>query len=274
MNTSEKVYFRPAIGQNFEFETKEFKEIKQSLDMRPLGDSVTMMSKSKFLYSCRDFEQDSITRSAVKFLAFEQQNRDAHSNNEVKLSENPMQNGLQAFSGATFSVQVGKFGEILNIEGYDMFKTKFDKFYKDANAEKDVNTNVFFSRQYFKDFFERLTTILPKSGAAVGDQWQIEQSVLTCDHIRSTVSYKLVSINDGIALIHANYKIDYPLPMMSGTEMQLKGMGEGEIRLSASTGMLISSSNSMLAEGNINLGARTMTMDCKFSTDITSRMIE
>lgn len=182
-------------------------------------------------------------------------------------SFDPVTMVLAAFRNASIGYMVDGTGKVKDISG---FKELSSEIYKLAGGNPDsiqlLQTSVsqYTDSKSMQSRFEGTFKLLPDSVLKEGDSWILTEPVTSDIYKNVETKYKVKSIKNGVITITANADIDIasqPM-MMERTQITttLEGNQSGEIKIEASTGMLISSTSNLKLKGNILVMGQTIPM--------------
>jgi len=259
-------------GKMFEFEISEQKEIAQPKGLPGKVKPQLISSKIKFNYFGHDAYTGENPKARVEFLDYTQNSADngASDSSVNMVRQDSFQNRLAAFRGAKFSLEIAKSGKVNSMEGYDAFRSDFDRLSDGAGG----NSAVFFPREYFMQLFEKISAILPDSEISISSTWTVDQDVVVSDPlIIAKGVYRVVEMNSDAIHVRATYNVDQSFEFQPGKSMVMEGHGEGDFIVNSKTGILVRSYTSVAVAGSVTGGQTNLTTNVRYTTEITSKTI-
>ncbi|MDO4763548.1 MAG: DUF6263 family protein [Flavobacteriaceae bacterium] len=177
-------------------------------------------------------------------------------------------------AGSSFGIKMKENGEIISISGieeiYKKMETAVKPLIKDANQRKQF-IEYFkqgFNENVLKNEFAKGINILPKKGVKIGESWTETENIDEAGKIKSTITYTLTKVENGIAEI----SIKGGIPKKSDKKTQngitatisIEGTQNGSIQIDENTGWIL---NSKLNIKTINKQSMT---DGKITESVTS----
>lgn len=177
-------------------------------------------------------------------------------------------------AGSKFSVKMKENGEVLSISGFDEVYKKMEKtmtpIIKDKKHRADFmqNFKIGFNENLLKGEFAKSINILPKKGVKIGESWTITENLDPSGKIKSTLTYTLDKVENGVAEI--SVKGSVPKKSDKNTQegltrtVSIEATQNGILRVDESTGWI---SNSKI---NIKTTNKESVTDGKVTQSATS----
>lgn len=154
-------------------------------------------------------------------------------------------------AGSKFSVKMKENGEVISISGIDEVYKKVEKavapLIKEANHRKQFMEyfKTGFNENMIKGEFEKGINILPKKGVKIGESWTETENIDESGKIKSTITYTLEKVENGIAEV----SIKGGIPKKSDKQTQngitgtisVEGTQSGNMQIDEKTGWILSS---------------------------------
>lgn len=186
---------------------------------------------------------------------------------------NPMERMLGLLKAAEIKATITPHGEVSNIIGYKELGEKVIGEF-DANDEYGkkmarAQWEQMVGQGLIKKNIDQLFKMFPDSAIRVGDKWKIQSEKEGELGLEAQTSYQLKAINNDIALIHSEGKLE-----SSGTQTNLaglqamadlKGTQDGEYKIETKTGMLLQSQQKADIEGVVQTMGRQLPIRVKVS---------
>ena len=141
----------------------------------------------------------------------------------------------KVLAGSKFTVKMKENGEVISISGINDLYAKIEKavspLIKDANAKKAFieQFKQGFNEKLIKEEFSKGINILPKKGVKIGESWTETDNITPDGKVKSSVTYTLAKVENGIAEI----SIKGGIPLKSEKQTQ-----QGNITIDQNTGWI------------------------------------
>jgi Family of unknown function (DUF6263) len=188
-------------------------------------------------------------------------------------SFDPIEKIFGAFKNAAIQVQSDEKANVKKVTG---FKELTDKMWTLAAGNPDalqmLNTTVkqYVAEENIKSSFEKTFKPLPDKLLKEGDTWVESQPVSSDLKTNIDNTYKVKSIEDGIATITISSDINMENQQAqverTSVTTNLKGSQSGEIKMETATGMLLSSYTKLKLKGDILVMGRTVPLKMTISS--------
>jgi len=154
----------------------------------------------------------------------------------------------KVLAGSKFTVKMKENGEVISISGINDLYTKIEKavspLIKDANAKKAFveQFKQGFNEKMIKEEFSKGINILPKKGVKIGESWTETDNITPDGKVKSSVTYTLAKVENGIAEI--SIKGGIPLKSEKQTQqgvtatISIQGTQQGNITVDQNTGWI------------------------------------
>ena len=154
----------------------------------------------------------------------------------------------KVLAGSKFTVKMKENGEVISISGINDLYTKIEKavspLIKDANAKKAFveQFKQGFNEKMIKEEFSKGINILPKKGVKIGESWTETDNITPDGKVKSSVTYTLAKVENGIAEI--SIKGGIPLKSEKQTQqgvtatISIQGTQQGNITIDQNTGWI------------------------------------
>lgn len=264
------VLFNPEVGVTYKYEIDEIKEIEQAIGSCENKVQLTVSNKIGLIYKI--LKKGNINYEV--FVRFENCIMDSHSGEDTEGDFASRQKSIEAFKDAIFSFNLIADGRVGNIKGFKEFKEKFI-ILNAANGKPSDAFNIpdsSFKEEYFKDIFEKISTILPDKAVFVNSSWLRKGSLEIGESQSHDVQCTLDSINAGIAYIKTISPIEQTIDALNHS-VKMKGNENGIIEIEAETGMLITSSQKSIITGNLKIGEVDVCMSINRRSIITGKKL-
>ena len=145
----------------------------------------------------------------------------------------------KVLAGSKFTVKMKENGEVISISGINDLYAKIEKavspLIKDAKAKKAFieQFKQGFNEKMIKEEFSKGINILPKKGVKIGESWTETDNITPDGKVKSSVTYTLAKVENGIAEI----SIKGGIPLKSEKQTQ-----QGNITIDQNTGWIKKSS--------------------------------
>jgi hypothetical protein len=265
------VLFNPEVGITYKYEIDESKEIEQAIGGNENKVKLTVNSKIELVYKIMKKIHDNYE----VLVQFENCIMDSHSEENTESDLALRQKNIAAFKGAIFTFNLTADGRVENIKGFKEFKEKFALL----NATNTKSNSVFnhipdtsFEEGYFKDIFEKISTVLPSKTIFINSTWLHNESVEIGEPQRLSVQHTLDSIITGTAYIKTTSPVEQTITALNhGVKMQ--GNKNGVIEIDAETGMLIKSFQKSTITGSLKIGGAGVDMNINRSCMIKGKKL-
>ena len=149
-------------------------------------------------------------------------------------------------------VKMKENGEVISISGINDLYAKIEKavspLIKDAKAKKAFieQFKQGFNEKLIKEEFSKGINILPKKGVKIGESWTETDNITPDGKVKSSVTYTLAKVENGIAEI--SIKGGIPLKSEKQTQqgvtatISIEGTQQGNITIDQNTGWIKKSS--------------------------------
>lgn len=157
----------------------------------------------------------------------------------------------KTLAGSKFNVKMKENGEVVSISGIEEVYQKMEKavtpFIKDAKQRKQFveQFKQGFNEKLIKEEFEKGINVLPKKGVKIGESWSETENITPDGKIKSTTTYTLTKVENGIAEI--SVKGGIPLKSEKQTQegvtatMSMEANQQGKLQIDENTGWVLNS---------------------------------
>jgi Family of unknown function (DUF6263) len=271
LSNEKGILFNPEVGVTYKYEIDESKEIEQAIGGNENKVKLTVNSKIGLVYKIMKKIHDNYE----VLVQFENCIMDSHSEEDTERDLALRQKNIAAFKGATFTFNLTPDGRVENIKGFKEFKENFVLL----NATNTKSNSVFnhipdtsFEEGYFKDIFEKISTVLPSKTIFINSTWLHNESVEIGESQRLSVQHTLDSISTGTAYIKTTSPVEQTITALNhGIKMQ--GNKDGVIEIDAETGMLIKSFQKSTITGSLKIGEVGVGMNINRSCMIKGKKL-
>jgi len=265
-----KIKFKSNLGQLYNYDVCETKEVRQQIGGKEAVVISTIENKMNFSSEAIGNSKDA-NNAIIQFNTFSLNDKSKDYLNMQEqdgfLDNNVFQNGVKAIEGLQFKINLTNSGCVDSINGYEIFKQRFDSI-----ANSPINNNKgnleALREDYFKDIFQRISCILPDTGAAINSSWMRWDSESLGDTPSIKSNYELYKIANGLAHIKVFAKVEKELKALNGI-LIMSGIETGEIKLEVESGMVISSEKALTLTGSMKIGKANLLMNVNRKTVIT-----
>ena len=172
----------------------------------------------------------------------------------------PEEKIFAAFNNASIQANIDTLGRVQNIQGIHSIIEQMQQLGGNNSQAQQAVQNL--ARQYLSDAImkttiEQQTKIFPRRNMKVGEIWTQQSKVSPEMDVSYPVTYKLVSISNGIANITVAGDVALNDQRTSlnnySAVMSLEGKQKGAIKVNLNTGMIEQSKTSFIASGTMQL---------------------
>ena len=154
----------------------------------------------------------------------------------------------KVLAGSKFTVKMKENGEVISISGINDLYAKIEKavspLIKDTKAKKAFieQFKQGFNEKLIKEEFSKGINILPKKGVKIGESWTETDNITPDGKVKSSVTYTLAKVENGIAEI--SIKGGIPLKSEKQTQqgvtatISIQGTQQGNITIDQNTGWI------------------------------------
>jgi hypothetical protein len=184
---------------------------------------------------------------------------------------------FSVFNNATIGAVVTSQGIIKSVSGV---KELHDKLYSLTDITPVALENMpasakqFFSDAFFKTSIEHNFKVYPPKPVKEGDTWELSDTLQSELQVPVKITYKLESLDDGIATISlsSDISIDEPIQVQGYTaNANMDGNEEGKLKIKISSGLLQSSETSFNIKGKIEILGKEISIKYKTVSTIIGK---
>ncbi len=199
----------------------------------------------------------------------------------AKISIDPTERILGGMKGASLWVTMTSMGKILKVDGYKAMSDSLLNATGVAANNQDVASfqkqmEKLVGEEFIKSILEQGAGLFPDKPVYEGDTWnRKETQTIGGLKVNASTTYKLKSIDDGIANLTAETDIDNQeadLQTMGYTvSTSLQGDENSNYQIESTTGFLISSKQESSLKGTIQMMGQEIPIKIKTTKEISTR---
>lgn len=272
LSNEKGVLFNPEVGTSYKYEIDEIKEIEQAIGSNENKVKLIVNSKIGLVYKILK----KMNNRYEVLVQFDSCVISSHTGDVDEKDLASHQKNIEAFKGATFNFNLLADGRVENIKGFKEFNEKF-AILNTANTKPDNTFNNMsdssFKEEYFKNVFEKISTILPGKLVSINSSWVRKDSLEIGELQSLNVQCTLDSISTGIAYIKTTSPIEQTIAALNHS-VKMKGEEDGTIEIDVETGMPITSSQKSIITGSLKICEVDVAMNINRRSIITGKKLK
>lgn len=169
---------------------------------------------------------------------------------------------LSIMTQHTFNIQVEKSGDIVDVSSFDDYWNSVAADIEELNdtqiSQILEQLKTSFGKTNMTQNFEMNFGMLPGGKIKIGEEWAHSGSLTTSVEMTSQSVYKLISVENGVALISVTTALNadpneiYDMNQMK-VQYTLGGVLEGTVRIDLNTGWLVRSEQTQKIKGSMKV---------------------
>jgi hypothetical protein len=265
-----RLLLNPAADSKYPYEISTRSEYNFEVEGRKM-DNLTKVNAAVVYNISKDSTGDFVIHIQYDKLHVYSKNGDSESDLDAANAANsgdPVEILLGGLKEANIVAKVSPAGEVRSVSGFREIYNKYVNPLPAANtyqltpAIKQRWDNLV-GEQLINKNMEQLFRIFPDSAVHIGDKWQLSSKEKGDIVLNTATSFTLTGIQDQTAFLESEGQLssDSVTQFMGNTvTTDLKGKQKGEYQVDTKTGMMLSATVSVTAEGTLQVMGRDVPL--------------